>query len=145
MVFSIKTKISQLKKKKQTNLRMNKCMHSLSFLKEGVIWRNSFNFLTTNVKFRGKTQQIAPQKNPLPKHLQTFPLTAIAVLQNKRTKWSCYCGRIWGYLDLKRQEKFIPFLAYSHFWSPEIILRLKILANPEDRNSSCPLKTPTAF
>lgn len=145
MVFSIKTKISQLKKKNQNNLGMTKCIHSLSFLTEGVIWRNSFNFLTTSVKFREKTQEIAPQKKPTSKMSPNLSTTATAVPQNKRTKWSCYCGRIWGYLYLKRQEKFIPFLAYSRFWSPEIILRMKVLANPEDSNFSCPLKIPTAF
>lgn len=145
MVFSIKTKISQLKKTPKNNLRVNKCMHSLSFLKEGVIWRNSFNFLTASVKFRGKTQQTAPQKNPTTKTSPNLSTTAIAVPQSKRIKWSCYCGRIWGYLDLKRKEKLIPFLAYSLFWSPEIILGLKVLANPEDSSFSCALKIPTAF
>lgn len=50
---------------------MEKCMHSFLFLKERVISKkHGFKLLIANVKFRGKTQQIAPPKknNPKPFH-----------------------------------------------------------------------------
>lgn len=139
-------------KERENQTCVAKCKRVLCSWGEGSFWEAWLQVFDSKCWIeRGKHNSRQLLQKYTTKKTQPCPLLLWVYLKKKKIKKKgqrpMTCWRTSGYLDLQRQGKSVPSLAFltSSFEGPEIVLRQKDLANGGDRHFSCHLKIAIAF